>query len=51
MGIYDLQALLPVAKDVAKTSIFSGEDAERLAAFIDGAISWLDKPAAKIGAN
>jgi hypothetical protein len=51
VGIYDLQALLPVAKDVAKTSIFSGEDAERLAAFIDGAISWLDKPAAKIGAN
>lgn len=46
VGIYDLKALLPVAQDVAQASVFAGEDAERLAAFIDGATSWLDKSAA-----
>ncbi|GAA3871596.1 hypothetical protein GCM10022404_21870 [Celeribacter arenosi] len=46
-GIYDLEALLPVAQNVAQASVFDGEDAERLAAFIDGATSWLDKAAAR----
>jgi len=47
MGIYDLKALLHVAQDVAQASVFSGEDAERLAAFIDGATSWLDESASQ----
>lgn len=47
LSIYDLQALLRVAKDVAQASIFAGEDAERLAAFIEGATAWLDKSVAK----
>lgn len=51
VGIYDLKALLPVAQDAAQASIFAGEDAERLAAFIDGATSWLDKSAAKSSAT
>lgn len=50
-SIYDLKALLPVAQNAAQTSIFSGEDAERLDAFIDGVISWLDKSAARSSAT
>jgi hypothetical protein len=43
VGIYDLEALLPVAQDAAHASTFEGEDAERLVAFIEGATSWLEK--------
>ncbi len=50
-GIYDLESLLPVAQEVAQASVFGGEDAERLAAFIDGATSWLDQAAVKSTAS
>ncbi len=46
VGIYDLGALLPVAQAAGEAATFDGEDAERLAAFIDGATSWLDKTTA-----
>lgn len=43
VDIYDLEALLPIAQAFEEAATFEGEDAERLAAFIDGATSWLDK--------
>ena len=46
VGIYDLETLLPVAQAVEQASTFEGEDAERLAAFISGATTWLDKTTA-----
>jgi len=51
VGIYDLEALLPIAQDAAQASVFDGEDSERLVAFINGATSWIDKAAVKSTAS